>query len=114
MTGVTVDIDGAADDGNTADGPAGARDNVKTDVEKLIGGKGADRLSGSAAANSLTGGLGADSLTGFAGNDTLFANDGVADTKIDCDGGATSGTADTAHVDGADPATLGCETVVGP
>jgi Ca2+-binding RTX toxin-like protein len=38
--GVTVDIDGVADDGNSDDGPTGARDNVKTDVEKLIGGSG--------------------------------------------------------------------------
>jgi hypothetical protein len=110
-TAVIADIDGAADDGNLMDGPAGARDNVKTDIENLIGGKGPDRLAGSGATNFLTGGLGADTLIGLAGNDTLFANDGVADTKIDCDGGASSGPADTAHVDGADPATLGCETV---
>jgi hypothetical protein len=51
--------------------------------------------------------LGADSLFGLGGNDTLFANDGTADTKIDCDGG----TADSAHVDGSDPATVGCESV---
>jgi hypothetical protein len=110
--GVTADIDGVADDGASADGPATARDNIKIDVENLIGGKATDTLTGSAGNNSLTGGLGADSLTGLAGNDTLFANDGVADTNLDCDGGATSGTADTAHVDGLDPVPLGCETVV--
>jgi hypothetical protein len=49
------------DDGNSNDGPQGARDNVKSDVENLIGG---------------------------SGNDTLFANDGVADIAIG-DGGAT-------------------------
>jgi uncharacterized delta-60 repeat protein len=105
--GVTVDIDGIADDGNATDGPAGARDNVKTDVENLIGGKGADTLRGNAANNRLTGWLGADSLLGLGGDDTLFANDGTADTKINCDGGA----ADMAHVDPVDPATVGCETV---
>jgi hypothetical protein len=105
-TAVTVDLDNVSDDGNSSDGSAGARDNVKSDVENLIGGSGADTLTGSAANNRLTGGLGADSLSGLGGNDSLFANDGTADTTIDCDGG----TADTAHVDSQDPATVGCET----
>jgi uncharacterized repeat protein (TIGR01451 family) len=105
--GVTVDLDNVSDDGNSSDGPATARDNVKSDVENLIGGKGADTLTGSASNNRLTGGLGADSLLGLAGNDTLFANDGLADAAIDCDGG----TADIAHVNAGDPSTVGCETV---
>jgi Ca2+-binding RTX toxin-like protein len=103
-SGVTVSIDGNANDGNSADGSA---DNVKTDVENLVGGSGADTLTGSASNNRLTGGLGADSLFGLGGNDALFANDGTADTTIDCDGG----TADIAHVDSHDPGTVGCETV---
>jgi hypothetical protein len=106
-TAVRVDLDNVADDGDSSDGPATARDNVKSDVENLIGGSGADKLTGSAANNRLTGGLGADSLSGLGGNDNLFANDGIADTKVDCDGGTT----DTAHVDSNDPATVGCETV---
>jgi Ca2+-binding RTX toxin-like protein len=106
-TAVTVDIDDIADDGNSNDGPAGARDNLKTDVENLIGGSGADTLTGSTGNNKLTGGLGADSLFGLGGNDSLFANDGIADTTINCDGGTT----DTAHVDALDPAPIGCETV---
>jgi Ca2+-binding RTX toxin-like protein len=105
--GITVDIDNVADDGNSDDGPPGARDNVKSDVENLTGGGGADTLTGSALANILRGGAGADSLLGLGANDTLFANDGVADTAINCDGG----TADSAHVDAQDPATVGCESV---
>jgi Ca2+-binding RTX toxin-like protein len=105
--GMTVTLDNVANDGNSGDGPAGARDNVKSDIENLIGGGGADSLSGSAANNRLTGGPGADSMSGVGGNDTLFANDGVADTTIDCDGG----TADTAHVDSGDPPPIACETV---
>ena len=105
--GVTVDLDNVSDDGNSIDGPAGARDNVKSDIENLIGGKAADTLTGSGAANRLTGGPGADSLFGLASNDILFANDGAADTKVDCDGG----TADSAHVDAQDPPTVGCESV---
>jgi Ca2+-binding RTX toxin-like protein len=107
-TGVTVDIDGVADDGNAADGPAGARDNVKTDIENLVGGNGADTLTGNEQVNNLTGGLGADILRGLGGNDRLFANDGAADSAINCDGG----TADVAHVDSSlDPSPIGCESV---
>jgi glucose/arabinose dehydrogenase len=105
--GIHVSIDNVANDGNSTDGPAGARDNVRADVENLIGGGGGDTLTGSAAVNRLTGGPRADSLFGVGGNDILFANDGTADTKIDCDGG----TADAAHVDSQDPATVGCESV---
>jgi Ca2+-binding RTX toxin-like protein len=105
--GVTVDIDQAADDGSSVDGPIGARDNVNTDIERLIGGRGNDSLTGNAQANILIGGPGVDILRGLAGNDILFANDGIGDIEIDCDGG----NADTAHVDPTDPATAGCETV---
>jgi photosystem II stability/assembly factor-like uncharacterized protein len=105
--GVTVDIDNVADDGNSDDGPLGARDNVKTDLERLIGGAGADTLTGSGVANVLTGGLGADRLFGLGAGDTLLANDGVADVTIDCDGG----TLDVARVDPSDPPTVGCESV---
>jgi hypothetical protein len=105
--GVTVDIDGVADDGNSADGPVGARDNVQTDIEDLIGGKGADTLTGNEKNNGLSGGPGADILRGLGARDILFANDGTADTTLDCDGG----TADRAHVDAQDPPTIGCESV---
>ena len=105
--GVTVDIDGVSDDGNVADGPAGARDNVKTDIENLIGGNGADTLTGNDQSNNLTGGPGADALRGLGGTDRLFANDGTADSTINCDGGTT----DIAHVDSFDPAPIGCESV---
>jgi FtsP/CotA-like multicopper oxidase with cupredoxin domain/Ca2+-binding RTX toxin-like protein len=105
-TAVTVDIDNVADDGNASDGSAGARDNVMTDVENLIGGKRGDDLTGSSAINNLTGGLGADTLRGLAGNDALFANDDIVDAALDCGLGT-----DSAHVDPADPAAIGCESV---
>ena len=109
--GVAVDLDGVADDGSSADGPSGARDRIATDVEDLIGTDGADLLTGNAFVNRLTGALGADRLRGREGNDTLIADDGVADTEISCDGGASAGLADVASVDAADPASTGCETV---
>ena len=99
------------DDGNATDGPAGARDNVDTTVENLLGGSGDDSLTGSAVANRLTGGLAADRLNGLGGNDTLVANDGVVDTAIQCDGGTPAGAADRAVLDVADPAASNCETV---
>ncbi|MCA1683541.1 MAG: calcium-binding protein, partial [Actinobacteria bacterium] len=108
---VTVTIDGIANDGGTADYNGTRRDDVKTDVENLIGGPKADSLSGNAGANTITGGLGADTLRGLDGNDVLKAFDGVVDTSIDCDGGASPGSADSATIDATDPAPSGCETV---
>ena len=52
-----------------------------------------------------------DTLIGLGGNDRLLALDGLVDASLDCDGGGTPGTADTAEVDPTDPAPTGCETV---
>jgi Ca2+-binding RTX toxin-like protein len=69
---LTIDIDGAADDGESAE-----LDNVKATIEGVLGGEGADIITGSAAADDLHGGLGADSLIGGAGNDSLNGGLGV-------------------------------------
>jgi len=110
---------GEPDDGNSTDGPTGARDNLSSTVEGLFGTADADRLTGSNAANVLNGlggndtlhgsygndylvgGSGADSLYGDAHDDALIAKDGVRDTRID--GG--TGT-DKATRDSGDPATV--------
>jgi Ca2+-binding RTX toxin-like protein len=94
---VTVDIDGAADDGE-----AGENDNVQTDVESLTGGSGSDTLTGSSAANSVAGGGGSDTLDGGTGTDTMsggtgtdavsYANRSGAVT-VDLDGAADDGEA---------------------
>ena len=65
---VEASIDGVANDGETAE-----LDNVKADIEDLIGGDGNDILTGSAGDNVLTGGDGDDTLNGLAGNDTFVA-----------------------------------------
>jgi Ca2+-binding RTX toxin-like protein len=70
-TAVTVDIDGAADDGASGEG-----DDVRPDVERITGGLGNDWLVGSTVANLLTGGPGQDFLSGRAGDDTLLGQDG--------------------------------------
>jgi Ca2+-binding RTX toxin-like protein len=79
---LTIDLDGDADDGES-----GERDNVRPDVETVIGGSNADRLTGSTAANVLDGREGEDTIEGFGGDDTLL--DGVTDASGDSLSGGT-------------------------
>jgi Ca2+-binding RTX toxin-like protein len=69
---VAVGIDDAG-----ADGEAGENDDVRSDVERVIGGSAADTLAGSAAANALEGGPGDDVLDGGGGADALAGGVGV-------------------------------------
>jgi len=71
-----IDIDGTADDGES-----GEKDNVKTDIEKVIGGAGNDTITGSANADIIDGGAGDDILSGGAGDDTFL--EGAADSGAD-------------------------------
>ena len=85
-TGVTVDLDGVADDGTS-----GENDSIGSDVEDVIGGLGADTLTGNSAANNLTGGMGNDTLEGGEGADVLLGGAGEdllrsRDTLADQDG----------------------------
>jgi Ca2+-binding RTX toxin-like protein len=82
---LTITLDGSANDGQAGEG-----DNVKGDVEDVVGGIGADRITGNAADNMLLGtwpggadgndvvkgGAGMDRLYGAIGNDTLIGGDG--------------------------------------
>lgn len=68
---VTVTLDDGA-----GDGAAGEGDDVRTDVEDVIGGSGGDVLVGSSASNLLAGGPGADRLSGGSEFDLLFGEDG--------------------------------------
>jgi Ca2+-binding RTX toxin-like protein len=71
--GVTVDIDGVADDG----GSGGAEgDNVENTVEDLVGSDQSDTLTGNNANNTIAGRNGSDTLIGGAGGDTLAGNFG--------------------------------------
>jgi Ca2+-binding RTX toxin-like protein len=76
---VTVTINGVANDG-----AVGENDNVKTDIEYLIGGSHDDTLVGDSDFNVLYGSFGGDTLKGAGGPDGLFGN-GSNDTL---DGGA--------------------------
>jgi len=67
-----ISLDNRANDGETSE-----RDNVRSDVENVIGGAGNDLIIGSSAANFLRGGAGNDTLRGGAGNDTLDGGPGL-------------------------------------
>ena len=75
--GITVDIDGDPDDGDSGDGALGARDDVELDVENLRGAGGSDKLTGSAANNRIDGGPYPDDITGGLGDDVLIGGDDV-------------------------------------
>ena len=64
---LTVTMDGVtANDGESAE-----LDNVKADVENILGGTSDDTITGNLSANAITGGDGNDTIDGGAGNDTF-------------------------------------------
>jgi Ca2+-binding RTX toxin-like protein len=77
VNGVIADIGGGANDGNSGDGPAGARDTIESDIENIAGGDGNDLLTGDGGRNSLWGGLGNDTLDGGDGDDSLTGDLGA-------------------------------------
>lgn len=81
---LTITADGVA----ANDGESGETDNVKADVEIVLGGAGGDTISGSAGDNTLNGGGGADTLNGLGGSDRLVGGLG-ADTLNGGDGDDT-------------------------
>jgi Ca2+-binding RTX toxin-like protein len=68
--GVTVTLDGRAEDGD------GENDNVKTGIEVVLGGDGGDNITGGTGNDELHGGPGNDELHGGVGNDTLVGGIG--------------------------------------
>lgn len=109
--GVDVSVDLEAGDGRPGDD-----DQIRRDVETLVGSDFADTLSGSHRTaeihglegdDVITGGAAAELLSGGRGNDRLDARDGVADT-VRCGGQA----GDSAVVDlGLEAAITGCAGV---
>lgn len=69
---VTIGNDPGADDGEV-----GEQDDVRGDVENVVGGKGSDVLIGNGFSNFLSGGGGADRLDGGGGSDSLVGGAGV-------------------------------------
>ena len=71
----TITLDGVANDGTAGEG-----DNLRGDVENVLGGAGADRITGNGAANEIRGGFGDDvinTVDGIGGNDILSAAGGT-------------------------------------
>lgn len=64
-------------DNGALDGEAGEKDNVKSDIEIVLGGSGNDTMTGSAANDELHGGPGNDVLNGGGGDDKLIGNSGA-------------------------------------
>lgn len=109
---VTVSLDDVANDGQAGEG-----DNVRGDVEAIIGGAAGDTLTGSTGGNAIDGGGGGDTITGGdatdvlqggEGDDVIQARDGAADA-IACGTGTDAVVADTVDVVVAD-----CEVVDRP
>jgi uncharacterized repeat protein (TIGR01451 family) len=73
---VTLTLDDNPNDGSAVDGPAGARDNIKTDVENVQGGEGNDTITGDGGDNVLDGFSGNDTLNGGGGDDHLNGSAG--------------------------------------
>ncbi len=74
---------GLADDGET-----GEQENVPSDIEVVLGGKGNDVLIGDAGINTLDGGAGADLLDGGLGPDVLIG--GTGNDTVDYSGRSAS------------------------
>lgn len=102
---VRVSLDNQANDGRNVDS-----DNVRGDVENIVGSTlGGDFLIGADFANNRIddGGGAGDKLFGLGGNDQLFAKDLAADSDLDCGPGIDEIVIDKV----ADPDPVACEIV---
>ncbi|HEX8103438.1 MAG TPA: hypothetical protein VF533_12550, partial [Solirubrobacteraceae bacterium] len=86
-TGVVLDLNGVADDGNASDASGGRRDALGADIEVLTGGTGADQLRGDATGETLDGGPGADTYAGRGGIDTVTYAGRLAGVTVDIGAG---------------------------
>jgi len=89
--GVTVTLDGTANDGVTGEG-----DKIGVDVENVRGSVRDDTITGDDHRNALSGMLGSDKLIGRGGDDVLKLVDGVADKCPDAGTGTNTVQADLA------------------
>lgn len=109
---VTVTIGDGANDG-----AAGEKDDVRDDIERVVGGSAGDVLTGDDGANALLGaggpdlitpGDGADTVDAGPGDDRIEARDLAADAIVCGDG------TDTVIADAVDEVAADCETVDRP
>jgi hypothetical protein len=98
------------------DGPDG--DDIRGDVEVVIGGRGNDQFIGNASGNEFLGGPGADIYQGAGGGDLIIDVDGTPD-RVDCGTGTDEARLDLTDVVTTTVVTLGrvpvrvptCETI---
>jgi Ca2+-binding RTX toxin-like protein len=64
-------------DNGANDGESGEKDNVKSDIEVVLGGSAGDTLVGSSGNDELHGGPGVDTISGGAGDDKLVGDSGA-------------------------------------
>ncbi len=69
--GITLTVDNKANDGSP-----GEKDNVRSDVETIIGSKYNDTLVGGPGAQTIHGMQGNDYIAGLGGNDSLYGGEG--------------------------------------
>jgi hypothetical protein len=81
---VSVYLDNRSNDGR----PGLDTDNIRSDVETLVGSPSADKLNGNASTNRLVGGYGADEIYGNGGDDYIDANDGGSGDRVNCGEGS--------------------------
>jgi len=106
----------ASKNGQADDGEAGEGDNTGGDVERMLGGRGADTLAGDDDAEHILAGPGNDAISpggggdyvaAGEGDDTVGAQDGATDT-ISCGVGADTVTVDFADaLDACEATTIG-------
>lgn len=93
---LTLDVNGATisldDKANDAVGGAGG-DNYHSDIERVLGSGGDDRIVGSSRAEELNGGYGVDRVSGGGGNDRIYG--GADSDKLDGGPGKDSVYGDT-------------------
>ena len=74
---LALSIDSKAFDGETDE-----NDNIKTDIEKVVGGAGNDTITGGSGDDTLDGGAGDDILNGGAGDDTFLEGSATSGADI--------------------------------
>lgn len=72
-----ITLNGAADDGTGCPGPSCEGDNIASDVERILTGRGNDHLVGGPGADFLDAGPGSNTVEGGLGNDVLTAGTGT-------------------------------------
>lgn len=111
LLAVNVSLDTAANDGDIA---AAEKDNVKADVEIVIGGQNDDIITGSPNADIIHGGPGNDTISAGGGNDIISGDSGddILNGEAGDDTFVESGI-DLAFASGTEPAGTGNDVING-